>query len=230
MRTFFPKSRLLAIAALLIAVAVAVAACDTSPTPAPATPTDDTSQAATPMASPTGESMPLMLELPRDFPIETYPGGEYAAGTELNFSEFFTDGKPVILNFWAGLCPPCRAEMPDFQEFDEQNRDRVTLVGVDIGQHLGLGNREDAAALLEELGITYPTGLTSDDTVTRPYKVLGMPTTVFPQPGRDGLPDLERHPHQGAAERQGGRAADGTIDEPAPQTVSAAPNKNPSRG
>ena len=184
MRTFFPMSRLTATVALLIAVALAISACDPSPTAEPATaaPAAETPAPSDSMPSPTEDAVPLMLDLPQDFPIETYPGEEFAAGTELTFSHFFADGKPVILNFWAGLCPPCRAEMPDFQEFDEQNRDRVTLVGVDIGQYLGLGNRDDAAELLKELGITYPTGLTSEATVTRHYNVLGMPTTVFLNP------------------------------------------------
>ena len=184
MRTFFPMSRLTATVALLIAVALAISACDPSPTAEPATaaPAAETSVPSGSMPSPTEDAAPLMLDLPQDFPIETYPGEEFAAGTELTFSHFFADGKPVILNFWAGLCPPCRAEMPDFQEFDEQNRDRVILVGVDIGQYLGLGNRDDAAELLKELGITYPTGLTSEASVTRHYNVLGMPTTVFLNP------------------------------------------------
>ena len=186
MRTFFPKSQLIATVAILIAGALAVSACTSSPTPEPDTPipapTAETSQPATSMPSPTEDAAPLMLSLPKDFPIETYPGEEFAAGTDLALSHFFSNGNPVILNFWAGLCPPCRAEMPDFQEFHEQNKDRVTLVGVDIGQYLGLGNRDDAAALLDELGITYPTGLTSDGNVTRHYNVLGMPTTVFLNP------------------------------------------------
>ena len=88
-------------------------------------------------------------------------------------------GKPLIINFWAGLCPPCRAEMPDLQKFYEGAKDQVTLLGIDIGQFTGLGNRQDARELLEELGITYPVGYTSDASVIKNYKVLGMPTTVF---------------------------------------------------
>ena len=183
MLPFLPKSRFVALAVLVIGGALALSACTSSPTPEPDTPTTastaETSQPATSMPSPTEDAAPLMLSLPRDFPIETYLGEDFGAGTELTFSHFFSDGKPVILNFWAGLCPPCRAEMPDFQEFHEQKKDSVILVGVDIGQYLGLGNREDAAELLDELGITYPTGLTSESSVTRDYNVLGMPTTVF---------------------------------------------------
>ena len=47
--------------------------------------------------------------------------------------------RPIVLNFWAGLCPPCRAEMPDLQEFNEEFQDRALLLGVDLGQFTGLG-------------------------------------------------------------------------------------------
>lgn len=41
------------------------------------------------------------------------------------------EGKPLVLNFWAGLCPPCRAEMPQFQVFYEEFKDQIQLVGID---------------------------------------------------------------------------------------------------
>jgi len=88
-------------------------------------------------------------------------------------------GKPIVLNFWAGLCPPCRAEMPEFQRFYDESKNDVVLVGVDIGRFMGLGSRNDAKNLLRELGITYPAGFTNDGSVVRKYQVLGMPTTVF---------------------------------------------------
>jgi len=91
-------------------------------------------------------------------------------------------GKPIVLNFWAGQCPPCRAEMPDLQEFYERSKDEVTLLGIDVGQFTGLGSRRDARNLLKELEITYPAGFTGEGSVVRKYKVIGMPTTVFINP------------------------------------------------
>ena len=88
-------------------------------------------------------------------------------------------GKPIVLNFWAGQCPPCRAEMPDLQRFYDGSKDEVTLLGIDVGQFTRLGTRRDARNLLKELGITYPAGYTGDASVVRKYKVLSMPTTVF---------------------------------------------------
>ncbi|MBI4282283.1 MAG: TlpA family protein disulfide reductase [Chloroflexi bacterium] len=88
-------------------------------------------------------------------------------------------GKPVVLNFWAGLCAPCRAEMPDLQLFYEDYKDRVTIVGIDLGEYTGLGTQGDAQDLVDQIGVTYPIGFTSDATVVERYKILYMPTTLF---------------------------------------------------
>ena len=69
--------------------------------------------------------------------------------------------------------------MPDLQVFNEKFKDRALLLGIDIGQFTGLGSQQDAKDLLEELGVTYPTGFTTEGGVISDYKVLGMPTTVF---------------------------------------------------
>ena len=88
-------------------------------------------------------------------------------------------GKPLVLNFWAGLCPPCRAELPDLQEFYNKFNDRIALVGIDMGQFTGLGSLQDAKDLLAEMDITYPVGSTDDSSVISKYKVFGLPSTVF---------------------------------------------------
>ena len=84
-----------------------------------------------------------------------------------------------MLNFWAGLCPPCRAELPDLQEFHEEFQDRVLTLGVDLGQFFGLGSQQDAIDLLNELGITYPTGSADGSKIIEEYEIFGIPATVF---------------------------------------------------
>ena len=116
-------------------------------------------------------------KLAPDLSFTLYQGSGVLGEGNLTISSL--QGKPLVLNFWAGLCPPCRAEMPDLQEFYDENKDRVNLLGIDVGQFTGLGNQASAKALLEELNITYPAGFTNDGSVMRVYKVLGMPTTVF---------------------------------------------------
>ena len=124
-----------------------------------------------------GDSAPAGNGLAPDFSISLYQGSAELGAETVNFSDL--RGKPVVLNFWAGLCPPCRAEMPDLQEFYEEFKDQATLIGVDVGQFTGLGNQDAARSLLSELNISYPAGFTTDGTVIRRYKVLSMPTTVF---------------------------------------------------
>jgi thiol-disulfide isomerase/thioredoxin len=83
----------------------------------------------------------------------------------------------VVLNFFAGACAPCRAEMPAFQKVADEYQGRVIFVGVDVGPFTGLGTHDDAARLLKDLGIRYPAGYAVDATPLALY-VLGMPTTV----------------------------------------------------
>lgn len=121
-------------------------------------------------------------ELPLDFNISAYQGEEFLGGKEVRFSEVVAQGKPVVLNFWAGLCPPCRAEMPDLQAVYEEFSDHILLFGLDVGPFTGLGSNQDAIDLIEELGVTYPAGKTDQSQVISKYKVLGMPTTSFIKP------------------------------------------------
>lgn len=109
-----------------------------------------------------------------------YQGETAVGGREIRLSSLWGKGRPLVVNFWAGLCPPCRAEMPDFQRLhDEGAKNRVTLIGVDIGPFIGLGSQEDGKALLRELKITFPAGATPDARPVAAYQILGMPTTAF---------------------------------------------------
>ncbi len=117
-------------------------------------------------------------ELAPDFAVTMFQGQNVVGGESVTLGSLVGE-RPIVLNFWAGLCPPCRAEMPDLQEFNEEFQDRALLLGVDLGQFTGLGNASDAKELLADLAVTYPAGFTSDSAVIRNYQILGMPTTIF---------------------------------------------------
>ncbi len=117
-------------------------------------------------------------DLAPDLTVVMFQGQDVVGGEKVTLSGLI-GRRPIVLNFWAGLCPPCRAEMPDLQEFNEDFQDRALLLGVDLGQFTGLGDTDDAKKLLSDLAITYPAGSTSDSDVIRNYQVLGMPTTIF---------------------------------------------------
>lgn len=91
-------------------------------------------------------------------------------------------GRPVVLNFWASWCVPCRREMPAFQAVHERLGDQVAFLGVNHQD-----SRSDALALLAETGVTYPSGHDPQGNVARAYGLFGMPTTVFISPDGDIL-------------------------------------------
>lgn len=116
---------------------------------------------------------------PGDFRVVAYQGAAVFGGTPSQFARIFDQRKPVVLNFWAGLCPPCRAEMPGFQKVAAELSGKVLFVGIDIGPFVDLGNHRDAINLYTELGIHYPLAYAVDTAPLQIYRVQGMPTTVF---------------------------------------------------
>ena len=88
-------------------------------------------------------------------------------------------GRPIIINFWAAMCPPCRAEMPELQNFYNLYQGKVTIVGIDVGKQTGLGTTEEAIKLMETLNIDYPTGSLNDPDSLKTFNVSTMPTTIF---------------------------------------------------
>jgi thiol-disulfide isomerase/thioredoxin len=111
--------------------------------------------------------------------IVAYTGGDVLGGKEIDFNGLLRRGQPVVLNFWAGLCPPCRREMPDFQTVYNEHEGEFILVGVDVGPFVRLGSNDDAQRLLEDLNITYPTAYAKSSDLVREYDVFAMPSTVF---------------------------------------------------
>jgi len=93
-------------------------------------------------------------------------------GRELALSDF--RGKPVVMNFWASWCVPCRLEMPILSSAAQRYRDRVQFLGVNV-----LDRPEQARAFVRKLGMTFPSVRDEDGEVLARYRVVGLPTTVF---------------------------------------------------
>lgn len=83
-------------------------------------------------------------------------------------------GTPVLLNFWATWCPPCRQEMPHLQDFYERYKDQIALLGIDWGE-----DAETVKRFLERLGVSYPNLLDQRATVFVLYRLTGIPTSFF---------------------------------------------------
>jgi thiol-disulfide isomerase/thioredoxin len=163
------KSSFVSLFGLFLVTVVALAACTGA-----ATTTDSGTGAAGKLSGQTNFGA--------DFGINLYTGQEIIGVQEISYSDLFASGKPVVLNVWASGCPPCRLEMPDFQEVSVERAVDVMIFGLDVGPVINLGTSDQARALVQQLGITYPTGGTTDATAVREMKIIGMPTTLFISP------------------------------------------------
>ncbi len=83
-------------------------------------------------------------------------------------------GRPVVLNFWATWCPPCRAELPELQAASARLTGQVQIVGIDQGE-----SAAQVQAFAASLGLRFTMPLDSDTTVSRLYGVRSLPTTFF---------------------------------------------------
>jgi hypothetical protein len=72
--------------------------------------------------------------------------------------------------------------MPDFQEVSDEFGEEISMVGLDVGPFTNRGSGQDGQALIQELGITYLAGTTTDPAVVKEYQLQGMPTTYFVKP------------------------------------------------
>lgn len=100
---------------------------------------------------------------------------ENLAGEDIHLSDY--QGKYLLLNFWATWCPPCRKEMPDLNEFYQENRGEFVVVGVNIGE-----DKEDVKKFMHSRGYDYPILLDRDRQVAFLYRASVIPTSYFINP------------------------------------------------
>lgn len=83
-------------------------------------------------------------------------------------------GTPVVLNWYASWCGPCRQEIPGFQRAYEALEGEVVFLGVNLQE-----DAERAVGLLDVFVAKYPALLDEEGAVAVHYRLLGMPTTYF---------------------------------------------------
>jgi len=117
-------------------------------------------------------------------PVAGHPAPDFTlptlSGETLSLSDF--KGRPVLINFWATWCPPCRAEFPDFQRAHIDNADELVIIGIN---NTPTDQPDRVADFVADMGVTFPIVLDESGEVGKTYNVLGLPTTVFID--RDGL-------------------------------------------
>lgn len=102
-----------------------------------------------------------------DFELETLDGDT------VKLSDF--RGEKVLLNFWATWCPPCRAEMPDMQQFHEDKD--VVILAVDL--MTSESDPENVPKFVEEFGVTFRVLLDETEDVAALYEIQPIPTSYL---------------------------------------------------
>lgn len=118
-----------------------------------------------PTASPSEES----IEAP-DFALERLNGETFRLSEHR--------GTVVAINFWATWCPPCREEIPEFVELQEEMKGEMLFVGVSLDK----GPPAEVRSFAEEFGINYPIVIDDGTAVEKYGPIAGIPTTFLVGP------------------------------------------------
>ena len=114
---------------------------------------------------------PELLEtgaLPPEFSL-LLPDGRHVSVSDLK-------GRPVLINFWATWCPPCRAEMPELLQAARDYPDLVMLA-VNVSEAPG-----DVSKFAEQFRMDVPVVIDPTGTISDRYNITGLPTSVFLDP------------------------------------------------
>jgi thiol-disulfide isomerase/thioredoxin len=98
-----------------------------------------------------------------DFTVEVFQGDPFTLSKV---------AKPVVLNFWASWCGPCRTEIPAISAFAEANPD-VQVIGVAVDDV-----EQSARDFAAEIEASYPLALGTDE-IEDAYPRIGLPATYI---------------------------------------------------
>lgn len=97
-------------------------------------------------------------------------------GNPVKLSDYF--GKPIVMNFWASWCGPCKSEMPDFEDAYQEYGEQIHFLMVNLTD----GSQEtveSASGYISGQGYTFPVYYDTDMEAAMTYGVYAVPQTYF---------------------------------------------------
>ena len=145
------------------------------------------SQPSAPLPSVTIDAFPV--ELGRGFPLGTLVGadnaetginpGDTAPDFRMQLSDeqglYLSDlvGRPILINFWATWCGPCRLEMPEIVHHADTATELLVLA-INVQEEV-----DTVAAFADDFNMNMPVVRDADAEIRNLYQVRGMPTSIF---------------------------------------------------
>lgn len=94
-------------------------------------------------------------------------------GTEISLADF--EGQPVMINFWATWCPPCRAEMPEMERFYVNHDIEILAVNLTSTE----SSQNDVQEFVENMDLSFPILLDETRDIASFYNIQPLPTSLF---------------------------------------------------
>lgn len=99
-------------------------------------------------------------------------------GADVTLADRLADGKPIVLNFWATWCGPCKSELPAFDKAAAEYADEITFMFINLTD--GYQETVDGVKeFMEENGYTFPVYFDTTYSAAIPYGANSIPLTYF---------------------------------------------------